>query len=148
MGIRHDDRREYRRLETEPYYQSAFTVGGRLRSFRHAANGMKFVLRSQHNAWLHAVVTALALVLGAVVRLTLDEWCTLVLAIAIVWVSEAFNTGLEVLADAAVPERHPTVKIAKDVAAGAVLMSSLGALVVGTILFVPPLWAIVEKLWQ
>ena len=140
------ERRLVGRVETEPQYASPFTVVGRLRSFRHALAGLLFVLRSQHNAWLHAVVTVLALVLGAVVRLSGDEWCLLALAIALVWVSEAFNTGLEVLADAVMPERHATVKIAKDVAAGAVLLGSLGALVVGAILFVPRLIALVAPL--
>ena len=143
---RQDERRILGRVETEPQYPSPFTVVGRLRSFRHAFAGLLFVLRSQHNAWLHGVVTVLALVLGVAVRLSADEWCLLVLAIAVVWVAEAFNTGLEVLADTVVPERHPTVKIAKDVAAGAVLLASLGALVIGCLLFVPRLAAVIARI--
>ena len=133
-----------RRLETEVFYASPFTLVGRLRSFRHAAMGMWFVLRSQHNAWLHAVATVLALVLAAVLHVkvkpfTTSEWCTLVIAIVMVWVAETFNTGLEVLAAAITAERHPIVKIAKDVAAAAVLLSAFGAVIVGAFLFVPPL---------
>lgn len=136
--------RQSARLETEPTYTSPFTVVGRIRSFRHAFAGLMFVLRSQHNAWLHAVATVLAVALAAVLRITVDEWAVLAIAIMVVWVAEMFNTGLEVLADAVSPQRHPTVKIAKDVAAGAVLASAIGAVIVGAILFVPRLWAIVE----
>ena len=57
----------------------------------------------------------------------------------LVWVSETFNTGLEILAEAITKERHPILKIAKDVAAAAVLISALGAVVVGCILFIPRL---------
>ena len=138
------ERRSESRLENVRY-ASPFTFVGRVRSFRHAVTGLAFVLRSQHNAWLHAVATGLAIVLGVVLRITVDEWCVLVLAVVTVWVAEAFNTGLEVLADALVSERHPIVKIAKDVAAAAVLLSALGALVVGAILFLPRLIAIFER---
>ena len=144
-------RRSARRLDTDAPYTSPFTVVGRLRSFRHAVGGMAFVLRSQHNAWLHAVATVLALVLAAVLHVTVEplalgEWGDLVIAIVLVWVSETFNTGLELLADGMVAERHPIVKIGKDVAAAAVLLSALGAVVVGAILFIPRLAMLVEQL--
>ena len=137
-----DERRDGDRLDTEVLYPSPFTVVGRVRSFRHAFLGIWFVLRSQHNAWVHAVVSVLALVLAGVLHVnvrafTAGEWADLVIAIVLVWVAETFNTGLEVLANAVSDQRHPVVKIAKDVAAAAVLMAAVGALVVGLILFVP-----------
>jgi len=143
-------RRTARRLQTDVPYASPFTVVGRLRSFKHAAMGIWLVLRSQHNAWLHAVATVLALALAGVLHvsarpLSLGEWADLVLAIVLVWVAETFNTGLEVMADGLARERHPVIKIAKDVAAAAVLMAALGALVVGAVLFVP---RIVLLFWQ
>jgi diacylglycerol kinase (ATP) len=133
------------RVETELFYASPFTVTGRLRSMRHAVMGFWFVLRSQHNAWLHAVATALALVLAVVLQVTgtrvysAGEWCSLVIVIMMVWMAETFNTGLEILAEAISKDRHPILKIAKDVAAAAVLLTALGAVVVGCILFLPPL---------
>ena len=141
-----EDRRGKARLETVPY-TSPFTFMGRVRSFRHAIMGLAFVLRTQHNAWLHAIATVLAIILGVALRLPLGEWCMLALAVVMVWVAEAFNTGLEVLADAVVSERHPVVKIAKDVAAAAVLLSALGAVVVGAIIFVPRLVDVILQ-WQ
>jgi len=145
-------RRADQRLETDVPYTSPFTVVGRLRSFRHAARGIWFVLRSQHNAWLHVVATVLALALAGLLHVevrpfTTGEWADLVLAILLVWVAETFNTGLEVLADGIEPERHPVIKIAKDVAAAAVLMAAIGAFVVGAILFVPSLVSLFQDLW-
>ena len=145
------EERNARRLDSEILYESPFTLTGRVRSLRHAARGIWFVLRSQHNAWLHAVATVLAFVLAGVLHLfvqpfTWGQWSVLVVAIVQVWVAETFNTGLELLAAAITSDRHPIVKIAKDVAAAAVLMSALGAAVVGAILFVPPLAELVERL--
>lgn len=146
-----EHRRQAPRLEIEVLYSSPFTLLGRLRSLRYAALGIWFVLRSQHNAWLHAVMTVAALALAATLHLTVraftpGEWCDLVIAIAMVWVAETFNTGLEVLAAAVSPDRHPIVKIAKDVAAAAVLMSAIAAAVVGAILFLPRLLSAVTGL--
>lgn len=130
------------RLQSQVFYRSPFTVVGRVRSFRHAAAGLWFVMRSQHNAWLHAAASGLAIVLAVALHVrvrafTVGEWCALIIAIVTVWVAETFNTGLEVLAEAITHERHPILKIAKDIAAAAVLLAAAGALVVGGILFVP-----------
>jgi diacylglycerol kinase (ATP) len=149
-----NDRREpeTERVPTEVFYASPFTVSGRMRSFRHALLGFWFVLRSQHNAWLHAVATALALCLATVLEatgvrtFTFGEWCALVIAIAMVWVAETFNTGLEVLAEAITKGRHPILKIAKDIGAAAVLLAAAGAVAVGCILFLPPLIDLVRQL--
>ncbi|MFO8012327.1 MAG: diacylglycerol kinase family protein [Phycisphaerae bacterium] len=143
-------RRKVPRLETDVPYASPFTVMGRLRSFKHAVMGIWLVLRSQHNAWLHAVATVLALVLAGILHavsrpLSLGEWADLVLAIVLVWVAETFNTGLEVMADGLVQERHPVIKIAKDVAAAAVLMAAVGAVAVGAILFIPRLVLVIQE---
>jgi diacylglycerol kinase len=143
-------RRKVPRLETDVPYTSPFTIMGRLRSFKHAVMGIWLVLRSQHNAWLHAVATVLSLVLAGILHvvsrpLSLGEWADLVLAIVLVWVAETFNTGLEVMADGLVHERHPVIKIAKDVAAAAVLMAAVGAVVVGAILFIPRLVLVIQE---
>lgn len=141
------------RVDTHVFYTSPFTVAGRLRSFHHAIMGVWFVLKSQHNAWLHAVATVLALGLATTLQLTgvrsftFGEWSALVLAMVMVWMAETFNTGLEVLAEAISKERHPILKIAKDIAAAAVLIAAVGAVVVGCILFLPPLITLVWQLF-
>lgn len=95
------------------------------------------MIRSQHNAWLHAVATVGVVGAGLFFRLAPTEWCVVVLAMAAVWTAEALNTAFEFLADVASPEFHPLVERSKDVAAGAVLLSALAAAVVGGIVFYP-----------
>ncbi len=116
---------------------AAFSFTGRIRSITHAVRGIGEMLKSQHNAWLHAVSTIAVAVLGFVFEITKVEWCFLVLAIALVWVAEALNTAFEFLCDVASPNFHPIVKHSKDVAAGAVLLSAVGAVIVGLIVFMP-----------
>jgi diacylglycerol kinase (ATP) len=114
-----------------------FQFTGRIRSFRHAITGILRMVRCQHNAWIHAAVTAIVVTAGFLFRISAADWSWLILAIAIVWTAEALNTAFEFLADAASPEFHPLVRDAKDVAAGAVLVTALAAIVLGAIIFWP-----------
>ena len=116
-----------------------FEFTGRIRSFRYAFIGIGTMLKSQHNAWVHAVVTAGVLSAGGIWHINRMEWCVVVLAIMAVWTAEALNTAFEFLADATSPEFHPLIKHAKDVAAGAVLISAMGSVVIGLIIFLPKL---------
>jgi len=111
----------------------------RLQSFRYAFRGVRIILQTQQNAWIHAAVTVGVVVLGLSLGLSAGEWCWLVLAMMAVWTAEALNTALELLADVAAPEFHPLVEKAKDVAAGAVLIAALGAGVIGALVFGPNL---------
>jgi diacylglycerol kinase (ATP) len=95
------------------------------------------MLRCQHNAWIHAAATLLVLAGAFFLRVSAADWCWIVLAISIVWTAETLNTAFEFLADAASPEFHPLVRDAKDVAAGAVLITATAAAVIGAIIFWP-----------
>lgn len=116
-----------------------FSIEARLKSVGYAIEGLRLMLRSQHNAWLHLAATVSVVAAGLVLGLTSEAWLALILAIVIVWVAEALNTAFELLCDVASPDFHPIVKAAKDVAAGAVLLSAIGAAIVGTIVFLPRL---------
>ncbi|HET8650206.1 MAG TPA: diacylglycerol kinase family protein [Gemmatimonadales bacterium] len=116
---------------------SRFTVSGRARSMGFAVRGIRAMLATEHNAWIHAAATTVAILLGYVLGLAPLEWCVLIISIVAVWSAEALNTALETLCNVASPEFHPLVERAKDIAAGAVLVSALGATVVGLILFLP-----------
>lgn len=116
-----------------------FTVAARARSFLHAFQGIGTLLRTEHNAWIHAAATVAVTCAGLVVGLEAVEWGLIVLAIALVWSAEAINTALEALADAVHPDPHPLVGRAKDLAAGAVLLAALGAVVIALLVFVPHL---------
>jgi len=119
--------------------KTAFSIRGRLRSFGYAFTGLGTMLRSQQNAWIHAVATVGVMATGFFFRVSAGEWCWLVLAVMAVWSAEALNTAFEFLADAASPDYHPLVKKAKDVAAGAVLLSAIGSALIGLLVLGPHL---------
>jgi len=123
--------------ELEVYIQMSktFKIIDRLKSFQFAFAGIWTLLKTQHNAWIHLAVTILVIGCGIYFGLSLIEWSVIVLAIMAVWVAEAFNTAVEFLADYVSTERHPLIKQAKDVAAGAVLITAAGAAIIGIILF-------------
>jgi diacylglycerol kinase len=75
-------------------------------------------------------------------RLSSDEWRWIILAIALVWLSEALNTAIERLADAVTTERNENIGYAKDVAAGAVLAAAIVSVVIGLTIFVPHIIAL------
>ncbi len=113
------------------------TVKGRLKSIRHAIDGIIELIKGQHNALIHLIATISILSLGFIVNINRTEWLFLVIAIMLVWVCEALNTAIEFLCDVASPDFHPMIKKSKDVAAGAVLLSSIGAIIIGLIIFFP-----------
>jgi len=104
-----------------------FSVAARLQSFVYAGRGVKTLLASQHNAWIHALSTVMVVVGGVAAKLTRFEWLALIVAIVSVWMAEALNTAFEFLCDVASPGFHPLVARAKDVAAAAVLICVVGA---------------------
>jgi len=114
-----------------------FSIGARLRSFVYAGRGVRTMLLSQHNARIHAAATMVVVAGGVAVRLDRYEWIAVVLAIVSVWTAEALNTALEFLCDVASPDFHPLVEKAKDVAAGAVLITALGAVAIAGFVFGP-----------
>jgi diacylglycerol kinase (ATP) len=97
------------------------------------------MLRTQHNARVHAVATFIACLLGLGFGISRLEWCTVLVAIVAVWTAEALNTALELLCDVASPDFHPLVEQAKDIAAGAVLISAIGSVLLAVLIFGPKL---------
>jgi diacylglycerol kinase (ATP) len=121
-----------------------FSVAARVESFRCAFRGVWTMLISQHNAWIHLLATVCACGLGLLIGLSPLEWCAIVIAIVMVWAAEAVNTAFELLCDVASPEFHPLVQKGKDVAAAAVLLSAVGAALIGLLVFGPHLLRIVR----
>ena len=109
----------------------------RLASFGHALRGIRVLFKSQVNARLHLLAATLVIALGWGLQVSATEWLGLVLAMAAVFTAEALNTALELLVDLVSPEWNALARDAKDVAAGAVLLASIGALVVGGLVFLP-----------
>ena len=111
----------------------------RAKSFQFAFEGWWYVIRTQHNAWIHATISFIVLGLGLWLGLSAQDWAVIVLAMMAVWMAEFMNTALEALVDMATEEFHPLAKIAKDVAAAGVLVGAAGAALVGLLIMGPPL---------
>jgi diacylglycerol kinase (ATP) len=114
-----------------------FSIAARLKSFTHAFAGFAFMLRTQHNAWLHLLATVGVIGAGIALQVGADDWRWLIAAIALVWLAEAMNTAFEYLCDVVSPEFHPSVKRAKDIAAAAVLIGAGAAAAIGALTFAP-----------
>ena len=110
-------------------------------SFGYAFAGLWYAVKTQRNMRIHLSIAAVVLVLGLYVDVGWVEWAVLALAIGFVLVAEMFNTVAEAALDAATPYYHPLVKVAKDVAAGAVLLTAVAAVLVGLLVLGPPLYA-------
>jgi diacylglycerol kinase (ATP) len=121
--------------------REAFSLAARVQSFGHAFRGVGRLLVTQHNAWIHAVATAAVFTLALWLGLGWSEWVVLLVAVAMVWVAEAFNTAIEHLCDRVSPEYDPLVREAKDVAAGGVLIAAAVAALIGFLVLGPPLLA-------
>lgn len=117
------------------------------RSFRYAFAGWRYVLRTQRNAWIHTGASVAVALVGLWLGLNRLEWAVIVLVVALVWTAEFINTALEAVVDLASPQQHPLARVAKDVAAAAVLIVSFCSVVIGLLILGPPLWARIQVIW-
>ena len=118
----------------------------RAQSFRNAFSGWWFVVRTQRNAWIHAVFSVTTLAVCFWLRLSTIEWALIIIAIALVWTAEFLNTALEAVVDLASPEQHRLAKVGKDVGAAAVLIAAFSAFLIGLLIIGPPLWMKIQLL--
>ena len=110
--------------------------------FSYAFRGLWYALRTQRNVRVHLAVALVVTIAGIFLRVSALEFALLYVAIAGVFIAEMFNTVIEICVDLAKPEYHPLARIAKDVAAGAVLLSALLAVVIGLFVLGPHVWAL------
>ena len=108
--------------------------------FKFAFSGLWYALRTQRNVRVHVSIAILAILLGVVLHISAIEFALVFVAIAGVFIAEMFNTVFELCIDLASPDYHPLAKIAKDVAAGAVLLSAMLSIIIGLFIFVPHIW--------
>ncbi len=114
-------------------------IVSRLKSFRHAFAGMRDIMTTEHNAWIHAFSTVVSLSLSIWLRIGFMEFVLIIVVITLVWVAEAFNTVLEIVVNMVSPRYSKVAKRAKDIAACAVLVAAIGATTVGLLVLGPPL---------
>lgn len=110
-----------------------------IQSFGYAFSGIKKVFLAERNFRFHSLAAVLVVSLGFILNITTTEWLFVVLAIGLVITSEALNTAIEKLVDMVSPEKNTKAGWVKDVAAGAVLLASICALIIGLLVFVPHL---------
>ncbi|MGZ0042185.1 diacylglycerol kinase family protein [Paenibacillus ottowii] len=116
-------------------------------TFRYAAEGMIYALRTQINMRIHVVVALLVIVAGLTLRISRLDWLFVCLAIAIVIVAELINTAVEAAVDLISPDIHPLAKAAKDTAAGAVLLAAVFAVIIGIFVFYRPVLTLISQLF-
>jgi diacylglycerol kinase (ATP) len=127
-------------MEKKLSEKKRFSIIARGRSFKHAFRGVGIIFKTQHNAWVHGLVALCTIILGFSLRISAGEWATVILAITSVLAAEAFNTAVEIDMDLTSPNYHPYARDTKDVASAAVLITAVGALVVGLVIFIPKIF--------
>ena len=109
----------------------------RINSFKYAFNGIKTLFKTEVHGKFHILFALFVVAASVFFDISTVEWCMVIICIAMVVAAEAFNSAIEALTDLASPEYHPLAGKAKDLAAGGVLICSIGALVIGFIIFLP-----------
>lgn len=116
--------------------------GGLGRSFGYAIQGLREAVQKEPNFQIHAAIGITVIIVGILLRVTRIEWLILTLTISIVLILELLNTTLEALVDIVSPGHHASAKLAKDVAAAAVMLGAIASIVIGSVIFIPRLYEI------
>lgn len=106
-------------------------------SFKHAIRGVIYALKTQTNLRIHLVIAVTVSLLGMFFKIQVWEWLIIIFTISLVIITEMINTGIESIVDLITKKHSPDAKIAKDVGAGMVLVSSLASIIIGIIIFAP-----------
>ena len=114
-------------------------IKSRFESFSHAFHGLWSLLKNEHNARIHSLAALAAIATGLILKINFTEWCLIIIVIGLVFIAELINTSLETVADVADPEWNEKIRIAKDYAAAAVLISAIISVFIGGFIFIPRL---------
>ena len=106
------------------------------KSFTYAFEGIRTALKQQ-NMKIHGICAIAVIIVGLITGLSSIEWSILLIVIAAVMSLEMVNTAIEAVVDLASPAIHPLAKVAKDVAAGAVLVFAVASVIIGGLIFLP-----------
>jgi diacylglycerol kinase len=115
--------------------QKSFSFRARLKSFSYAFNGFKLLFLYEHNSWIHIGATTSVVIAGILLHLTLYEWIIIFMLIGLVFITEIINTAIEYLSNYVSPHFSEKIRNVKDLAAAAVLTSSIIAALIGSIIF-------------
>lgn len=124
-------------------------IKSRSRSFRYAFSGWSYVLHTQHNAWIHASVSLVVVVISLWLNLSPRDWAVILLAITMVWTAEFLNTALEAVVDlASQHQQQELARVGKDVGAAAVLIAAVASILIGLLILGPPFWGRIQPLFN
>ena len=122
---------------------SKFKSQGFRNTFKNARKGMRLVLKSERNVRIHLVMAAFVLMFGFLLNFSITKLCILLIAIGMVVSSEMINSALEYSLDAVFHNRYSRlVGMAKDISAGAVMFVTIIAVVIGLLIFIPPIFGL------
>jgi diacylglycerol kinase len=110
------------------------------RGFVHAGRGVHHAVVTQRNMRVHVILACLAVALGITLRISPVEFALVFIAVMLVFGTEMLNTVVETIVDMITQEYHPLARVAKDVAAGAVLLNAVLAVIIALFVYVPHLW--------
>jgi diacylglycerol kinase len=116
-----------------------FSLKSRLKSFKFAFRGLGSLLKYEHNSRIHLSAAIIVVILGIILKVSLTEWCFLILAIGFVFLTELINSSLEAVSDAVKPEWNEQIMKAKDYASAAVLVAAITSVFIGLLIFLPRL---------
>lgn len=119
-----------------------FSISDRIKSFKHAFNGIRTIIFEEHNLRIHILVALLVVIFGFLVNLSIFEWLVLLLTITFVITLEIVNSAIENLADIISPEWNLKIKKVKDTCAAAVLVAGLISIVIGALIFIPKFFGV------
>ncbi|HQA98874.1 MAG: diacylglycerol kinase family protein [Candidatus Dojkabacteria bacterium] len=112
----------------------------------YARNGIKLIFKNERNFRIELVITALVILAGVFFKISHFEWIAISLVISMVLISETINSAIEALCDTVSQDFKINVKYAKDVSAGAVLVSALVSVITGLIIFLPYIILFLQKI--
>lgn len=112
----------------------------RIKSFKYAFNGLRILIKEEHNARIHLFATICVIIAGLFYEISLIEWIAIIFSIGLVVSLEIINSSIENIADFISPERDEKIKKIKDLSASGVLISAITALIIGLIIFIPKIF--------
>ena len=108
-----------------------------INSFKCAIQGIKQAVKTERNVKIHITIMILVIIAGIVLKINTQEWIICIILFGLVISLELVNSAIEATVDIAMPEINEKAKVAKDVAAGAVLVSAIASAIIGLIIFIP-----------
>lgn len=117
--------------------QQKLSIGKQIRGFGYAFSGIEKFILTERNAAIHLAATIVVIMASLIFGVTVGEGIALAVAVGLVWMAEMFNTCIEKIMNFISTEEHPEIGVIKDVSAGAVLIASATALVIGLLIFIP-----------